>query len=107
MPKKEKGCKPPKCFKCEKEVEGAISTRDPAELWNSPEGIVLQGGGNFGSAVYDGMVDGIYIQVVICDDCLRAHKGLLREVHRPEATFGGIYYGTTERQRRERGEKGA
>ena len=80
----------PKCFKCEKPILSAVRSESAEDFWDCPQGVVLSGGGNFGSRLYDGWMDGIYIEIVICDDCLKANKKLIREVHRPEATFGAI-----------------
>ncbi len=59
-----------KCFKCEKGLYSAMVGIDP---WEGPAGAVtLEGGWNFGSALYDAMMDGVYAEVVICDECLKA-----------------------------------
>ncbi len=67
-----------KCFKCEKEIGAAYIQEepDPSTSWEAPcGGVSFEGGWNFGSALYDAMMDGIYVEVVICDDCLAAAKG--------------------------------
>ena len=73
-----------RCFKCHKVMEAAVRS-DPGEeeedTWEMPSGGVnLDGGNNYGSTIYDSLVDGIRIRVVICDDCLRdAGPELVRE----------------------------
>ena len=65
-------CGIPKCFKCEKEIKPACEPRSENDLWVMPCGVHFQGGSNFGSAIYDSMVDGIAVQVIICDNCIKA-----------------------------------
>jgi hypothetical protein len=61
-----------KCFKCQKDITSAISDTSP---WDAPNGgVVLSGGNNYGSTLYDSLVDGISIEVVICDECLKIAK---------------------------------
>jgi hypothetical protein len=48
-------------------------------IWDCPaEGLNFTGGGSFGSRLYDRLMDGIYVQLLICDNCLKKHKKLLR-----------------------------
>jgi len=72
-----------KCFKCEKEMESACG---PAwnGRWEMPNGgVQFEGGWNFGSSLYDAMMDGIYVEIVICDECLRtALPGMKREMRK-------------------------
>ncbi len=59
-----------KCFKCEKELKCAVMGGD---VWNAPIGAVcLEGGYNFGSAIYDALMDGMTVEIMVCDDCLKA-----------------------------------
>ena len=74
----------PKCFKCEKEIECAYILLPPADssesiphtnddTWNAPAGAVsFEGGHNFGSTIYDALIDGITVEIIVCDDCLKA-----------------------------------
>jgi len=78
----------PRCFKCERYLKCAIKTDSASDYWEFPQGLVLGGGGNFGSCHYDSMIDGIGVDVVICDDCLVKYKDLLREVNRGESLYG-------------------
>ena len=72
----------PKCFKCEKEITSAICLESKLETpWDCPaDAVVLTGGDTFGSGLYDAMMDGIYVRVIICDECLQKHSSLLQEV---------------------------
>jgi hypothetical protein len=65
------------CFKCERDIEGA-----GLAAWETPGGVLFEGGWNYGSTLYDAAWDGLYAQVVICDDCVKAARGTrrLREV---------------------------
>jgi hypothetical protein len=68
-----------KCFKCEKRVP-CCGLNDGS--WECPSGAVhFDGGSNYGSTLYDAGVDGIYVELVICDDCLKKGKesNLMRE----------------------------
>jgi len=68
------------CFCCEEEIDSAA--RD-SSAWEMPScGVILEGGGNYGSTVYDSMMDGIFIRLVICDNCLKEKRGFLREVRK-------------------------
>lgn len=68
-----------KCFKCEKALTPALVCPDhdqEKETWDYPSGAVyFEGGDNFGSALYDSMVNGIKVEILICDDCLEQAKG--------------------------------
>lgn len=70
----------PRCIKCEGYVRCTVRTEDLEDYYHFPRGAVMDGGGNFGSALYDSFFDGVAIQLLICDDCLRAHKNLYREI---------------------------
>lgn len=91
-----------RCFKCEAEIKCASLILDkcfkgreelPAnekDIWSMPNGAVhFQGGSNFGSSIYDSMMDGIAVEVIICDPCLAAAKGTdkLREITVPRGRF--------------------
>jgi len=65
-----------RCFKCGKAIEPAGKNCSP---WDMPcDGVVLTGGGNYGSRIYDTLVDGVAVDLIVCDDCLTRHKALLR-----------------------------
>ena len=71
----------PKCFKCENEVLCSFHDEDEQRIWEMPSSASLfEGGATFGSAVYDSMTGGPGVEVLICDECLKEHKHLLREV---------------------------
>ena len=72
------------CFRCEKEIdEAAVGIG----VWVAPGGGVhFAGGWTFGSALYDAMLTGKHVEVIVCDDCLLAARGTnrLREVMKGE-----------------------
>lgn len=75
----------PRCFKCEREISSAVSYEGQTEndTWAMPSGAVtFSGGGNFGSTIYDTLLDGLSVEIIVCDECLKAAKGTsrLREV---------------------------
>lgn len=69
-----------KCFKCEKDIlpryERAITS-----VWEMPAGaIILIGGDNYGSSKFDAMMDDVFVQLLICDDCLEQYPRLYRKI---------------------------
>lgn len=51
--------------------------------WEAPSGGVLfDGGDNFGSTLYDSLMDGIHVMLIVCDDCLKERKDRLLEWYR-------------------------
>jgi len=75
-----KAVKKPRCFKCGKVMDSAVKTDDVDDYWNAPcDGVVFDGGSNFGSSLYDALVDHRIARIVVCDDCLRANRDMIRE----------------------------
>lgn len=70
----------PKCFSCEEEIECAVVSDDEEDYWNFPQGVIVRGGGNFGSSVLDSLVDGIMVEFIICDACLLMKEDITRRV---------------------------
>jgi hypothetical protein len=67
-------------------MQAACVNSDP---WEMPSGGVhFEGGWNFGSALYDAMMDGIHVEVVVCDECLKVASSVMKremkKVHTPE-----------------------
>ncbi len=75
-----------RCFKCDGPVKPAANG---ADAWECPQGVHFEGGWNFGSSLYDAMVDGVSVELVICDPCLKEARGTprLREV---KDALGGL-----------------
>ena len=66
-----------KCICCDKAIKPAGRDESP---WDMPAGAVLMDGGNsFGSTLYDTLMDGVTIRIIICDDCLIEHKSKVKE----------------------------
>ena len=64
-----------KCFKCEKDIKQLCPQTD-----DMPDNaVVFDGGDNYGSQLYDAMIDGIMVRLFICDDCLVKHRDLIIE----------------------------
>jgi hypothetical protein len=62
-------------------MSAAVEGEDE-DAWKIPlNGVSLEGGSNFGSGVYDALVDGVVIDVVICDKCIQRARdnGRVRE----------------------------
>jgi len=76
----------PRCIRCDKEIESAAKDADPWEM--ALDAVLVDGGGSFGSALYDTLMDGISIRVIICDECLRKCEYKVKEIKRDEAKFG-------------------
>ena len=73
-----------KCFKCEKTIKCAVVSDVIDYIWDMPcNAVHFRGGSNFGSSIYDSIVDGIAVEILICDECLTAAKNTdkLREVN--------------------------
>jgi len=70
----------PKCFKCEKPIEAAVREPTQEDYWSMPCGVHFRGGSNFGSTVYDTLIDKKQVELIVCDDCLKKHQPLLRVV---------------------------
>lgn len=74
-----------KCFKCEKEMRAAVVAKEGEEdqtTWEMPDGVSFSGGWNFGSSLYDAMMDGLHVEILVCDNCIKAAQGTdrMREV---------------------------
>lgn len=71
----------PHCFKCDKEILpfGWGTEEEMAkEVWEVPCGVLFEGGWNSGSSLYDAGFDGIYVKIVVCDECVAEAKGSSR-----------------------------
>lgn len=70
---------PVRCFHCETIIERAGP--DSFSVWEIPSGaVVFHDGGNYGSSLYDSACPGgTHVDVLICDDCLKDRKSLVRE----------------------------
>ena len=62
-----------KCFKCNKKIK-----HDKHHISNA---VRFTGGNEYGSTIYDSMVDGIIVEIIICDKCLKDYKILLHEIN--------------------------
>jgi len=72
----------PKCIVCNKDMTAAVKDESS---WDCPSGgVILDGGSNFGSELYDSLMDGIGMRCIICDDCivekLRSGDDYIREI---------------------------
>ena len=60
-----------------------------ATVWSDTHsGVCFEGGNAFGSDLYDAASDGIYVQIIVCDDCLKVAQNTdklreIRKVHTP------------------------
>lgn len=74
------------CFKCFKKLESAM----PGFMYNQPSDAVrFIATGHYGSTVFDPMHGGIHLEINICDECMKEHKGLVIRVAttRQEPTY--------------------
>lgn len=75
----------PRCFKCEKVICPNTEKYSDEDAWRMPlDAVLFSGGGSYGSRIYDTLMDGIGVDIVVCDDCLKKARGtwLMREVVR-------------------------
>jgi hypothetical protein len=61
-----------RCLICEKEVVVSDLGPSDATIWTSP--------GNYGSAVYDPLREGAFLEALVCDKCLLQKRALVEEV---------------------------
>jgi hypothetical protein len=60
-------------------MDSALRDKHQDNIWDCPaDGLNFTGGGSFGSTLYDRLVDGVYVEILICDKCLKQHESLLR-----------------------------
>ena len=61
-----------RCIKCDKVMSSSVKSTDIQDVWDMPGGgVVFRGGTNYGSSMFDAVLDGILVKVIICDDCLK------------------------------------
>lgn len=57
-----------KCFKCNKKIKideyGCLITN----------AVRFHGGNEYGSTIFDALIDGVFAEIVICDECLEKYK---------------------------------
>jgi hypothetical protein len=64
------------CFKCNQRIESAAA---PDDRWETPGyASLFRGGFSYGSTLYDAVADGVHVEIIVCDDCLREAKGTTR-----------------------------
>lgn len=68
------------CFVCGNPIEASVSSSHICLAWDVPQGVSFIGGSNFGSKHFDAAVDGIHLQIVICDECIEKNRDRGREV---------------------------
>ena len=61
-----------RCLLCEQEIEADDVTVQDATVWTSH--------GNYGSKVYDPLNGAVFLEALICDECLVQKRGLIEEV---------------------------
>lgn len=75
------------CICCDKWLHAEFLDRDDP-LTTSPvyDGLIFRSTGNFGSTIFDPMPIGVeeYLQVVICDDCIKAKSNHVTWIHNIE-----------------------
>lgn len=74
-----------KCFKCCGILKAAIAVypNEDEAIWAMPNGVHFSGGYNYGSSLYDAGVDGIHVEIIICDKCIAdaQNSDRMREVY--------------------------
>jgi hypothetical protein len=65
-----------RCLKCGRPIDSAIKGEDP---FTAPkDASIFRMICTFGSQLYDLMVEPLEIEVIICDDCMKANKRYFR-----------------------------
>ena len=68
-----------KCFRCDKDIESAFRGDDSA--WEmASSAVLMDGGGSYGSTIYDSMMDGISIRIIVCDECLKECDNKVKKI---------------------------
>lgn len=68
------------CFCCGKKVESAVKGEEEKDVWDHPlYASTFEGGHTFGSSVYDSLVNGTGVAILICDKCLMKNKDRILE----------------------------
>ena len=60
------------CFICERPIQADEHAVVGATIWRTS--------GNYGSQMYDSLIEGTSLEIAICDDCLAARKKHVDEV---------------------------
>ena len=69
----------PFCFCCGEKIECAIRDDSDESHWEMPCGVHFTGGGNYGSTVFDALMEECNVEIVICDKCFSEKKTLARK----------------------------
>ena len=63
---------PKRCLICEKAIEADELALHDATVWRTH--------GDYGSKVFDAVSDAVFLEAIVCDDCLVRKKQLIDEV---------------------------
>ena len=74
-----------KCFCCNKSLNIAVMGDDPTILSPLYRGLWFRAYGNYGSGVFDPVDDG-FLQVAICDDCIKVKIKRVRRIYNIQKT---------------------
>lgn len=71
------------CICCGNWLSAESVGDDPLTITPVYDGLIFRATGNFGSTVFDPMPIGLeeYLQVVICDDCIRNNSSRFTRIH--------------------------
>jgi len=74
----------PKCFNCGRDIQaGMMTPSSDDDYWQMPtDAVHFEGGSSYGSQLYDALIDGITVELVICDSCLAKNKDRVRHIIR-------------------------
>jgi len=77
------------CFCCDKELDAEFPLDDPLTLSPIYDGLIFRASGNFGSTIFDPMptCQEEYLQVIICDDCIKRKAKRVTRIHNIERTI--------------------
>lgn len=80
--------KKPKCLICKKDIESSVRRTDSMtddeylEMNRScpNNAVVFTGGANFGSSITDAIIDGVELEIIICDDCIKERMDMVEKI---------------------------
>jgi len=62
------------CLVCDKEVDVDDAGRESGSIQPAYNATVWRTWGNYGSTLFDPMLGDVYLEAVVCDNCLKAKK---------------------------------
>lgn len=72
------------CFCCGRTLEAEPVENEPLTISPIYDGLIFRASGNFGSRIFDPISIEEYLQVIICDDCIKRNVKRVTRIHNIE-----------------------